>query len=116
VVDAFFLAAREADFDALVAVLDPGVVLRIDAGPRRPASMSVTGAEAVARQALTGLSSALRVARLHPALVNGAVGVVVTVRGRPLTVIGFAVSGGKIPAIDAIADPDRVPGIASALG
>jgi RNA polymerase sigma factor (sigma-70 family) len=117
VVDAFFLAAREGEFDALVAVLDPAVVLRIDAGPRHAAaSMSISGARSVARQALTGLSAILQRSDLLPALVNGAAGVVVARAGRPVTVIGFTVSGGKIVAIDAIADPDRVPGIAAPLG
>ena len=116
VVGAFFAAARGGDFDALVTVLDPGVVLRIDAGAWDPAaSMTVHGAAAVARQSLTGLTTALRVAHLHPALVNGAAGVVVTVRGRPLTVIGFTVTGGMIAEIDAIADPGRVAAIAAAV-
>ena len=115
VVDAFFRAAREGDLDGLVAVLDPGVVLHIDAGAaRRPAaSMTLHGAAAVAQQACSGLSSVLRVAQLHPALVNGAAGVVVTLRGRPVTVMGFTVTGGRIAAIDAIADSDRVAGIAA---
>jgi RNA polymerase sigma factor (sigma-70 family) len=117
VVDAFFLAAREGEFDALVAVLDPAVVLRIDTGPRHAAaSMSISGARSVARQALTGLCALLQRSDLLPALVNGAAGVVVARAGRPVTVIGFTVSGGKIVAIDAIADPDRVPGIAAPLG
>jgi RNA polymerase sigma factor (sigma-70 family) len=116
VVDAFFAAARGGDFDALVAVLDPGVVLRIDAGARHPdASMAIRGSAAVARQALSGLSSALRVADLHPALVNGAAGVLVTVRGRPVTVIAFTVADGKIAEIDAIADRERVRQIAATL-
>ena len=116
VVDAFFSAARGGDFDALVAVLDPGVVLRIDAGPRRPAaSMAVRGAAEVARQALTGLSTALRAVDLRPALVNGAAGVVVFGRGRPVTVIGFTVTEGKIAEIDAIADPERIGKIATGV-
>jgi RNA polymerase sigma-70 factor (ECF subfamily) len=116
VVDAFFLAARGGDFDALVAVLDPGVVLRIDAGARRPAaSMTIRGAATVARQALSGLTTALRGAHLHPALVGGAAGVVVTVRGRPVTVMGFTIADGKIAEIDAIADPERVRRIAAAV-
>ena len=116
VVDAFFSAARGGDFDALVAVLDPGVVLRIDAGPRRPAaSMAVRGAAEVARQALTGLSTALRAVDLRPALVNGAAGVVVFMRGRPVTVIGFTVTEGKIAEIDAIADPERSGKITAAV-
>jgi RNA polymerase sigma factor (sigma-70 family) len=113
VVDAFFLAARGGDFDALVALLDPDVVLRSDFGARRPAAPRVThGAAAVARQALIG---ALPAAHLHPALVNGAAGVVVTVHGRPFAVLGFTVTDGRIVEIDAIADPDRVPRIAAAV-
>ena len=112
VVDAFFAAARAGDFDALVAVLGPGVVLRIDAGATQPeASMAIRGADAVARQALTGLSRGLRVARLHPALVNGAAGMVVAVRGRPFTVMGFTIAGGQIAEIDAVSDPERVRAI-----
>lgn len=108
-VDAFFAAARDGGFDALVGVLDPGVVLRIDAGAARPAaSMAIRGAQAVARQALAGLGGGLRVAQLRPALANGAAGVIITVRGRPLTVIGFAITDGKIVEIDAVADPGRV--------
>jgi RNA polymerase sigma factor (sigma-70 family) len=117
VVDAFFLAARNGDFDALVAVLDPAVVVRIDGGERlATASITVTGAAAVARQALTGLTSMLRVAVVYPALVNGAAGVVVAMRGRPVTVMAFTVSDGKIVAIDSLADPDRVPLIAAGFG
>jgi RNA polymerase sigma factor (sigma-70 family) len=115
VVDAFFSAARGGDFDALVAVLDPDVVLRLDSGARRPAaSLMIRGAAAVARQAQSGLAAALRAAHLRPALVNGAAGVVVTVRGRPVTVMGFTVADGKIAEIDAIADPERVRKIAAA--
>jgi RNA polymerase sigma factor (sigma-70 family) len=113
VVDAFFLAARGGDFDALVALLDPDVVLRADFGARRPAaSMVLHGAAAVARQALMG---ALPAAHLHPALVNGAAGVVVTVGGRPFAVLGFTVAEGKIVEVDAIADPERVRRIAAAV-
>jgi RNA polymerase sigma factor (sigma-70 family) len=109
VIDAFFAAARGGDFEALAAVLDPDVVLRIDAGAWRPAaSMAIRGAGAVARQAARGLAGVLRVADLRPALVNGAAGVVVTIRGQPMTVMGFTVTHGKIAEIDAIADPERV--------
>ena len=113
VVDAFFSAARGGDFDALVALLDPDVVLRSDVGAWRPAASTVIrGAAAVARQALMG---ALPAARLHPAQVNGAAGVVVTLRGRPFAVMGFIVAEGKIVEIDAIADPERVRRIAAAV-
>jgi RNA polymerase sigma factor (sigma-70 family) len=106
VVDAFFAAARRGDFDALVAVLDPDVVLRADRGavPVSPAKV-VRGAPAVARQALTFARLALFV---RPALVNGAAGVVVASGGRPFSVMGFTVRGGKIVEIDVLADPARL--------
>ena len=113
VVDAFFRAARGGDLEGLVAVLHPEVVLRADFGARRPAAPRVVrGAEAVARQAQL---AALPGAHLHPVLVNGAAGVVVTVNGRPFAVLGFVVAGGRIVEIDAFADPGRVPGIAAAV-
>jgi RNA polymerase sigma-70 factor, ECF subfamily len=109
VVNAFFAAARGGDFGALLAVLDPGVVLRIDADARHPsASMAIQGADAVARQTLRGLKSGLRAAQLHRVLVNGNAGVVVTVRGRPVAVMGFTVVDGKIAEIDSVADPARI--------
>jgi ketosteroid isomerase-like protein len=113
-VNAFFAAARGGDFDALVAVLDPDVVLRSDWGDRRPAAGSpvLHGAAAVAGQALMFSTPG---AQLHPALVNGAAGVVVTVRGRPFAVMGFTVVDGKIVEIDAIADAQRVRRIAAAV-
>jgi RNA polymerase sigma-70 factor (ECF subfamily) len=113
VVDAFFQAARGGEFDALVAVLDPDVILRSDYGARRPAAPKVLhGAAAVANQALIG---ALPGAELHPALINGTAGVVITVHGRPFAVMGFTVAHGKIVEIDAIADPARVETIAAAV-
>ncbi len=104
VVDAFLAAARGGDFDALVAVLDPEVVLRADsAALQAGVAGEVQGATAVAKSAVRGRARAAR-----PALVNGAVGVVVTPRGRLLMVLGFTISGGKIIEIDAIADPERL--------
>jgi RNA polymerase sigma-70 factor (ECF subfamily) len=106
VVDAFFAAARGGDFDALVAVLDPEVVLRTDGGVVRPgASAVVRGAREVAKRALNFAQPA---AMVRPALVNGAAGVVVVRDGRPLSVMGFTVTDGKIVAIDALADPERL--------
>jgi RNA polymerase sigma-70 factor (ECF subfamily) len=114
VVDAFFAASRGGDFDALVAVLDPEVVLRADFGARRPAASTVIrGAAAVAGQAL--LFGANPAAELHPVLVNGAAGAVVTLRGRPFAVLGLTVAAGKIIAIDAIAEPERVRRLAAAV-
>src|SRR5215471_832229 len=106
VVDAFFAAAHCGDFDALVAVLDPDVVLRSDAGAaRRGASVLVHGAAAVAGRALMFAQPSILI---RPALVNGAAGVVVTVGGRPVSVLGFTVSHGKITEIDVMADRDRL--------
>ena len=114
VVDAFFSAARKGDFDGLMAVLDPEVVLRSDFGAgRAPVPAVIRGAAGVAGQALLG--AALPSATLHPALVNGSAGVVVTVRGRPFAVMGFVISEGRIVEIDAIADPDRVGRIAGSV-
>jgi RNA polymerase sigma factor (sigma-70 family) len=106
-VNAFLAAARHGDLDALVAVLDPGVVLRADRGARPPgASRVVRGARAVAEGALT-FARLGRYARL--ALVNGAAGVVArTPEGRLLAVMGFTVSHGKIVEIDILADPERL--------
>jgi RNA polymerase sigma factor (sigma-70 family) len=113
VVDAFFRAARGGDLEALVAVLDPDVVLRSDYGTRRPGAPKVFhGVAAVAEQSLIG---ALPGAQLHDALVNGAAGVVITVHGRPFAVMGFTVARGKIVEIDAIADPERVQRMAAAV-
>jgi RNA polymerase sigma factor (sigma-70 family) len=113
VVDAFFLAARSGDFDALVALLHPDVVLRADYGPgHSAASTIIRGAAAVARQARLGANPA---AHLLPALVNGAAGVVITLGGRPHVVMAFTVSQGKVAEIDVIADPERVRRVASAV-
>ena len=106
VADAFLAAARDGDFEALLAVLDPDVVLRADVGPL-PAggSREVRGAREVAGQALffSGLGLVLR-----PALVNGAVGAVSTRDGEPFSVGAFTIRGGRIVAIDILADPERI--------
>ena len=111
VVDAFFAAGRAGDFDALVAVLDPDVVLRQDFSPGRPGrSRMVRGAAAVARQAKLGASP---VAEVIPVLVNGAAGALIAKDKRPYLVMAFTVSDDKIIEIDAIADPDRVARVAA---
>jgi RNA polymerase sigma factor (sigma-70 family) len=106
VVDAFLAAARSGDLDALVAVLDPEVVVRADWG-RVPAGASrmARGARAVAEQALS-FSRFARFAR--PALVNGAAGVVAAADGRLLAVLGFTVRHDRIVEIDILADPERL--------
>jgi RNA polymerase sigma factor (sigma-70 family) len=109
VVDAFLAAAREGDFDALLELLDPDVVLRADAGALPPgASREMRGAQAVAE----GARTFARLARLaQPALVNGTAGFVVAQHGRPVSVAGFTVTGGKIVEIDILADPERLVGL-----
>jgi RNA polymerase sigma factor (sigma-70 family) len=106
VVDAFFAAAHHGDFDALVAVLDPNVVLRSDGGEQRRALSFVRrGAAEVARTAITSAQpSAVKI----PALVNGAAGVVVMTNGRPFVVMGFTVARGKIVEIDCLLDRKRL--------
>jgi RNA polymerase sigma-70 factor (ECF subfamily) len=106
VVDAFLAASRAGDFEALVALLDPDIVLRVDRGAVPPgASREFRGVPAVAEQVRTFARFA---AFARPALVNGAAGFVVTPPGRPLAVAGFTVSNGKIVEIDLLADPARL--------
>jgi RNA polymerase sigma-70 factor (ECF subfamily) len=104
IVDAFLAASREGDFEALLEVLDPGVVLRADLGPEG-GSREVRGARQVAGQAL--FYSRLGLV-LQPALVNGAAGAVAVLDGDPYSVGAITVREGKIVAIDILADPDRL--------
>jgi RNA polymerase sigma factor (sigma-70 family) len=104
VVDAFLAAARAGDFDALIEVLDPEVVFRIDTRARD--REAVEGAEAVAAQILTRGQPFAPLGR--PAIVNGAAGVIVMPGDRPIAVVGFTVSGGRIAEIDVIANPDKL--------
>lgn len=109
VVDAFLAASRAGDFDALVRVLDPNVVLRADGGGVGPlARPPIVGAVAIARVALGGgaFTSFTR-----PAVVNGGPGVIVQVPGRPTMVIAFTVARGRIAAIDVVGDPAKVRGV-----
>jgi len=106
VVDAFFAAAHHGDLDALVAVLDPDVVLRSDGGTAHPdASVVLRGAAAVAGRARVIAQPSVS---KRPVLVNGAAGVVVTLGGQLYGVMGFTVSRGKIVEIDVIIDPERL--------
>src|ERR671911_745871 len=106
VVDAFFAASRDGDFDALLEVLDPDVELRIDGGIlRAEASLVLHGADAVA--AHTATYSKLY-PFVRPALVNGAAGAVVAPRGRVVSVMAFTVTNGKIGQIDALLAPQRL--------
>jgi RNA polymerase sigma-70 factor (ECF subfamily) len=106
VVDAFLAAARGGDFDALLAVLDPDVVLRADIGAVAAGGQwEFRGAQVVSEQAMMFSS---RAQFAQPALVNGAAGIVAVAAGRPLAVMGFTVAHGKIIEIDILADPARL--------
>jgi RNA polymerase sigma factor (sigma-70 family) len=106
VVDAFLAAARDGDFDALVAVLDPDVVLRTDGGAVRAGmSREVRGARAVAGQAMLWSRVDLTMRR---ALVNGAAGMVAVRNGQPFAVGALTVRGGRIVEFDILADPERL--------
>jgi RNA polymerase sigma factor (sigma-70 family) len=106
VVEAFLAAAREGDFDALVALLDPDIVLRADSGPGIPgATVEVRGAVEVASRALT-------YARLQllnrPVLVNGMLGMMSYRDGQPFSVGAVTVRGGRIVEMNILADPERL--------
>jgi RNA polymerase sigma-70 factor (ECF subfamily) len=105
VVEAFHAAARAGDFERLVSVLDPDVVLRADLGAFPNGRTELHGARAVAEQA----SSFRRLDIItRPALVNGAPGTVTMRDGKPFSVGSFIVKGGKIVEIDFLADPERL--------
>jgi RNA polymerase sigma factor (sigma-70 family) len=106
VVEAFLAASRRGDFDGLLALLDPDVVLHVDrTALRADAALVIRGAEAVAGQAHT---YGRRAQHAQAALVNGSVGVIVAPRGRLMLVQTFTVEDGKIVALDLIADPERL--------
>jgi RNA polymerase sigma factor (sigma-70 family) len=110
VVDAFLAAAREGNFEALLRVLDPNVVLRVDGGPNAPrafARQPVSGAAAVAGEATTFRDVGVR---LEPVIANGAPGLFIRFPAR--TILGaFTVANGRIVEIDLIADPDKLRGL-----
>lgn len=109
----FFAASRDGDFEALLAVLDPEVDLRIDGGRlRENASLILRGADAVAQHSST-YSNLYPFVR--PALVNGAAGAVVAPHGRLFSVMAFTVTNGKITQIDALVDPERLAELDLAL-
>jgi RNA polymerase sigma factor (sigma-70 family) len=106
VVDAFLAAVRDGDFEALVTVLDPAIVLRADGGALKGLSRLVRGAQAVVAQAATfsNLASSSQVV-----LVNGNIGVLARrLDGHLVAVIGFTIADGKVVEIDILADPDRL--------
>jgi RNA polymerase sigma factor (sigma-70 family) len=106
IVDAFFMAARGGDFDRLMELLDPDAVIRADGGPARPgASVVMRGAAQIARATI---ATASPLADFTPVLVNGVAGMLITVRGRPVSLIAVTVTGSRITAMDGITDPDRL--------
>jgi RNA polymerase sigma factor (sigma-70 family) len=105
VVDAFLAAARDGDFEALLALLDPDVVLRVDFGPAASASQAVRGAQNVARQAQMFSRIGLV---MQPALINGVAGAVTKRDGEPFSIGAVTVRHRKIVALDILADPDRL--------
>jgi RNA polymerase sigma factor (sigma-70 family) len=110
VVDAFIAAAREGDFEGLMAVLDPDVLLRAD---REPALKGIRGAHAVASSAA---AFSKVIARMDVVMVNGTPGIVSWLpNGEPLSVMGFVVAGDRISEIYVISQPDRVRQLISKL-
>lgn len=105
VVAAFYAAARDGDFERLLEVLDPDVVLRMEGGGGAPRSRVIRGARRVAQGAPAGAQSGRQV-RL--ALVNGAPGAIILERGRPFSLASFTVIGGRIVEIDVLMDPERL--------
>ncbi|PZG20567.1 RNA polymerase subunit sigma-70 [Spongiactinospora gelatinilytica] len=111
VVDAFLAASRGGDFEALLSILDPGVVLRLDGGAALPGGLQVVrGRSAVAGRATT-FGRAARATVSTPALVNGVAGLVNAIDGEIVSVMSFTVVDGRIAAIDILSDRDRLAGL-----
>ncbi|GII87941.1 DNA-directed RNA polymerase sigma-70 factor [Sphaerisporangium siamense] len=113
IVDAFLAAARDGDLDALVAVLDPDVVVRSDGGALRPSAVH-RGATNVASQAITFARFA-RASASRPVLVNGTPGVMAEADGRIFAILSFTIAHGKITALDILTDPERLARIDPAV-
>lgn len=109
IVESFMGALREGDFEGLLKVLDPDVVVRIDAAAGRPGAgpREIHGAENWARGAVA-FSRTVRLAFVQPALVNGAVGIVLARQGRLFRLLRFAIEHGKIAQVDIVADPENL--------
>jgi RNA polymerase sigma factor (sigma-70 family) len=107
VVDAFVTAARGGDLDALLAILDPDVVLRADGGALTGGMKITRGASTVAGHA-TAFRRAVTAVVSHPLLINGVAGLVNTVDGEPISVMSFTVVERRITAIDILSDSDRL--------
>jgi RNA polymerase sigma-70 factor (ECF subfamily) len=106
-VDAFQTAARRGDFGALLAILDPDVVLRADLGVLGGGMESIRGAAPVAEQVATFRRTAAA-AVTHPVLINGVAGLLTTIDGELISLMSFTVTGGKIAAVDVLSDPIRL--------
>ncbi|NEW50839.1 sigma-70 family RNA polymerase sigma factor [Nocardia cyriacigeorgica] len=106
VVDAFLAAARDGEFDELVRILDPDVVLRADTGDLRV----IRGRTLVAGQAETFRRMAT-LCITHPAVINGGAGLVNTIDGAPFSIMSFTVVGDRISAIDILSDRERLAGL-----
>jgi RNA polymerase sigma factor (sigma-70 family) len=104
VADAFLAAWREGDFDRLVALLDPDVVVRVDFGPKGGLRLT-RGAAAVARQALSFAQMELDI---RPALINGVPGAVTFLHGQPFSIAAVTIRNGKIVELDLLTDPERL--------
>ncbi|MET7327188.1 RNA polymerase sigma factor SigJ [Nonomuraea sp. NPDC005650] len=108
VVDAFLAASRGGDFEALLGILDPDVVMRVDAGAVAAGGMwTINGAAAVASQA-ANFRRFSTTYTVEPVLVNGAVGLVSRENGQPRSVLSFTVADGRIVAVEILTDPERL--------
>ena len=105
-VSAFLAAARNGDFEALLEVLAPDVVVRFDLGPDREPRPTLTGARTVAANVLQTAPRFIAYAR--PAIVNGAAGLLFGTREAPIAVLGFTVSGARIAELDLVSDPAKL--------
>jgi RNA polymerase sigma-70 factor (ECF subfamily) len=105
VTEAFFAAARAGDFDRLVELLDPDAVVRADGGTMLGASLVMRGAEQIARATI---ATASPLADFTPVVVNGVAGMLISVKGRPVSLIAVTISGGRVTALDGITDLGRL--------
>jgi RNA polymerase sigma-70 factor (ECF subfamily) len=110
IVSAFLAAARSGDFDALISLLDPDVKLRVDVGPGRPPQPTLVGAEAVASRAVMFAPATAKFG--HLAEINGATGLVIAPKGRPIAVVSITTANGRIVEFDVVADPHKLGDLA----
>jgi RNA polymerase sigma factor (sigma-70 family) len=105
IIDAFLAAARDGDFEALVEMLDPNVVLRADGGADERLSQVVNGAVAVAGQAMRFQGVAQHA---QPVMINGMPGLLAAPHGQPFALMSFAIRDDRIVEMDVFADPERL--------